>query len=264
MSVSVVVERATETIGESPHWLPDRKSLLYVDCLIGGVRIWDSMTGQVNKVHLKGCVGFAAPHKDNHYVIGLNQDLCSLDWNSQNITRLASVDSGLPTRVNDGKCDANGRLWAGTMGLFSASPLDDPLEKRGHGSFYSLDADGNVKRHMSSLNISNGLEWSTDSRVIYHIDSVPGTLTAYDFDLSAGSLCNPRVILESRPDTLAEMGRPDGMTVDMEDKLWVACITAGKVIRLDPETGKVLRTVSVPAIKVTSCCFEARGWTNCT
>lgn len=46
------------------------------------------------------------------------------------------------------------------------------------------------------------------------------------------------MILETKPDTLAEMGRPDGMTVDTEDKLWVACITAGKVIRLDPETGR--------------------------
>lgn len=75
------------------------------------------------------------------------------------------------------------------MGLFSASPLEDPLEKRGHGSFYSLEADGTVKRHMTGLSISNGLDWSTDNRTFYHVDSVPGILTAYDFDISAGSLC---------------------------------------------------------------------------
>lgn len=32
---------------------------------------------------------------------------------------------------------------------------------------------------------------------------------------------------------------PDGMCIDAEGKLWVACIDGGRVIRIDPETGKV-------------------------
>lgn len=31
---------------------------------------------------------------------------------------------------------------------------------------------------------------------------------------------------------------PDGMCIDAEGKLWVACIDAGRVIRVDPETGE--------------------------
>lgn len=31
---------------------------------------------------------------------------------------------------------------------------------------------------------------------------------------------------------------PDGMCIDTEGKLWVACYDGGRVIRLDPETGK--------------------------
>lgn len=30
---------------------------------------------------------------------------------------------------------------------------------------------------------------------------------------------------------------PDGMCIDTEGKLWVACYGGGRVIRIDPETG---------------------------
>lgn len=33
---------------------------------------------------------------------------------------------------------------------------------------------------------------------------------------------------------------PDGMSIDIEGKLWVACYSGGRVIRIDPETGKQL------------------------
>ncbi|XP_048249922.1 regucalcin-like isoform X2 [Haliotis rufescens] len=52
------------------------------------------------------------------------------------------------------------------------------------------------------------------------------------------------------------------MTVDTEGKLWVACFDAGKVVRLDPETGKVIRTVKFPCEKITSCCFGGDDFTD--
>lgn len=33
--------------------------------------------------------------------------------------------------------------------------------------------------------------------------------------------------------------RPDGMCIDNDEKLWVACIWGSKVARFDPETGKL-------------------------
>ena len=33
-------------------------------------------------------------------------------------------------------------------------------------------------------------------------------------------------------------GKPDGMCIDAQDKIWVACLGHGKIMRIDPETGE--------------------------
>lgn len=38
---------------------------------------------------------------------------------------------------------------------------------------------------------------------------------------------------------------PDGMCIDAEGKLWVACIDGGRIIRIDPETGKTFTSMCI-------------------
>lgn len=42
------------------------------------------------------------------------------------------------------------------------------------------------------------------------------------------------------PDITECLGDPDGMTIDTEDKIWVACFGEGKVVRFDPQSGEFL------------------------
>jgi sugar lactone lactonase YvrE len=51
------------------------------------------------------------------------------------------------------------------------------------------------------------------------------------------------------------MGYPDGMAIDVEDKLWIALWDGCCVGRFDPETGKVLGKVEVPTSHVSACAF---------
>ena len=55
---------------------------------------------------------------------------------------------------------------------------------------------------------------------------------------SCGFSGNQRTVVEFAPDTMSTYGFPDGMTIDTEDKLWVACFNAGAVYKFDPETGQ--------------------------
>lgn len=50
------------------------------------------------------------------------------------------------------------------------------------------------------------------------------------------NIANEKVIVDFA--AIGTLGLPDGMTIDTEDKLWVACYDGAKVVRFDPETGK--------------------------
>ena len=69
-------------------------------------------------------------------------------------------------------------LFPGTMG-----PETTPaVVELGLGSLYSLEKDGSTHKHLDKLDISNGLAWSADKRVMYFIDSIPRKIYAFDFD----------------------------------------------------------------------------------
>ena len=76
-------------------------------------------------------MGFAVPIKDsnNQFLIGRGRDLCRVTWKTDQQSRgsegqmpfhtievVAEVDKNHPeTQFNDGKCDPEGRLWAGIL-----------------------------------------------------------------------------------------------------------------------------------------------------
>ena len=64
-------------------------------------------------------------------------------------------------------------------------------------------------------------------------------------DFSFNITGNERVAVDfGTEETLKTLGYPDGMTIDTEDKIWVACYIVGKVIRFDPATGKLFQEPS--------------------
>jgi sugar lactone lactonase YvrE len=144
--------------------------------------------------------------------------------------------------MNDGKCDPAGNFLAGTM---------DDGEKEATGSLYSLGPDGKARTLLSGLRISNGLAWSPDHHTFYFIDTPTRTIMAYDYAPFSGTLSNPRPLITVAP----ELGWPDGMTSDIEGMLWVAMWGGAKLTRWNPQTGKLLRQILIPAWNVTSCVF---------
>src|SRR5690606_25121506 len=65
-------------------------------------------------------------------------------------------------RCNDGAVGPCGRFWVGTM-------LDD--QASGTGNLHVLREDGDLEVVREGLTSPNGLAWSEDGTVVYHIDS---------------------------------------------------------------------------------------------
>ncbi|KAG8511289.1 Regucalcin [Galemys pyrenaicus] len=267
------VIRDTHRMAEGPVWEGQAAGLLYVDITAGKVCRWDPASGEVQTVRLgewaRGgmgagkdrpgkqvrlrCaggrpVGCVALHQPGSYAVAAGTCLGILSWGAQRVQWVAQVDTDKPhNRFNDGKVDPAGRFVAGTMPEEVAPGVWEP----GQGSLYTLCANRAVSRQLCGLGIPNGLDWSRDGRTFYHVDSLARCVRAYDYHVATGELAAPRLVFQLP----AEQGMPDGMCVDAEGKLWVACIDGGRVLRLDPETGTRLCTVEMPVSRVTSCCF---------
>lgn len=256
MPLEVAVKDACSTIGEGPHWDEASQTLYYVDIEDKSVSRWNSVTGGVQKIKLEKTIGFVIPSKKGDVIIGLGQTIARLEWDTKKVTVLHEVDQDKSTRFNDAKCDPWGRIWAGTMGLEKQSAV---VEKE-QGSLYCIDTDGSIKKHVDKVSISNGLAWSADHQTMYYIDSIPRCVYAFDYDIDSGSPSNQRIVVQLPPDTERTLGYPDGMAIDNEGKLWVACFYAGRVARYDPETGKQIQTVEIPGLRTTSVCFGGKDY----
>lgn len=66
------------------------------------------------------------------------------------------------------------------------------------------------------------------------------------------SPANKTILFEHKPSTTAYL---DGMTMDTDGNLWVACFGGGCCIKINPDTGKVIQTVEIPDKNVTSLTF---------
>ena len=83
-----------------------------------------------------------------------------------------ATEPGQPgNRSNDGKIDAAGRFWSGTM---------DDSKLAASGALYRLDPDRRVHRIDDGYRITNGPAFSPDGRIMYHTDTIARTVYAFD------------------------------------------------------------------------------------
>jgi sugar lactone lactonase YvrE len=147
-------------------------------------------------------------------------------------------------RFNDGKCDAAGRFWAGTMST---------VRRTGDARLYRLDPDLRVSERFGPVTTSNGLGWNPAGDTMYYIDTPRKQVLAFDYDGTTGDIGEPRVVVDTA--ALGIEGSPDGMAVDVEGRIWVAICHGGRVCVFDPGTGREVERILFPCIETTAPAF---------
>ena len=160
---------AKSQIGEGPWWSAAEQRLYWVDILGKQVHVFDPAAG-TNQTHvLPEIVTSVAPRRKGGLILTLRNHIAFFDPKTGELERVAEPEPELPgNRFNDGKCDRQGRLWAGTMGDIE---WDQPV-----GNLYRFGADRKAVRMEEKICCSNGLGWSPDNTRMYYVDSVPRTL----------------------------------------------------------------------------------------
>lgn len=242
-------------LGESPFWHPDEQALYWVD--IQARQVLRQVEGQVQVWTLPQEPGCVAPARRGGLVLALRDGIYRAPQWCGPLQRLASFDyDPAKTRFNDGKCDPQGRFWAGTM----YEPRDAAL-----GELFCLQArrDGppEVSRMAGGVTIANGLAWSPDDRRLYWTDTTTATIRVWDWQALHNTLGESRVFASFPPKPPGWQfgmtgygGRPDGAAVDVQGNYWVAMFEGARVLKLSPQ-GDVLAEYPVPLQCPTMVCF---------
>lgn len=231
-----------DILGETPLWCDRSRKLWWVDIDRRLHQSFDPATG-AHRVSAYACqsLGSQALTADGSHLLA--QDL---SLHHRPVDRDASdghleVESGLDNRLNDGRVDARGRLWIGTM--------DNQLH-RPNGSFYRVTGDGRVTRIFGDVIVTNGIAFSPDNRTLYFTDTRRYCTWKFDFDLDDGVIRNKRLFA----DYAASKERPDGACVDVAGGLWTAFFSGRRVVRYRP-SGQIDTIIPLPVTNPTCLCF---------
>jgi len=145
--------------------------------------------------------------------------------------------------LNDMTVDPQGSVYIGSMNYEALSRDATPVP----GDLYRVDPDGTVTVVGEGYQVSNGLGFSPDGKLLYHADSPPKAINVYD-------VAPDRTLRNRRVFAKVPEGFPDGLAVDAEGGVWVAAIFAYELVRFKPD-GTVDRRVKMPSRMVVSIAF---------
>lgn len=230
-----LVTDAISIVAESPVWNERDRRLYYVDIQEKAFRSVSWSDGSISDIILPQQVGCFAFDEENRPILGTEDGIYRLEADSS-LTKLNKDFTMKGLRFNDGKAGPDGDFYLGT------------LSREGKGAFYRMDTDGTVTELFNGVGNANGLDWNTEKGLFYFNDTP--TLKTDVFKFIDGKLTDRKTVI-----SYEGAGNPDGMAMDCEGMLWVALWGGYKVVRVNPDSGKIIEQVDLPVANVASCIF---------
>jgi sugar lactone lactonase YvrE len=238
MNIRAISEVISD-LGEGPIWSADTSSVTWTDITQNTFHTADIDTGKTLSFGVPSMVGAIAHSKEGGYIAATQKGFARIGVDG----KYSPLHSFLPDdmRMNDGKVDPSGRFWAGSMAL--------SFEK-GRGSLYVLEKDNSYRSILDDITLSNGMGWSPDAQYFYYIDSIPGVLKRFDYDLYTGHISNPKDLITFD----SSSGIPDGMSMSSDGKIVIALWDGGRIEIYEP-SGEKVSEITLGVSRPTSCTF---------
>ncbi|AZD24012.1 L-arabinolactonase [Pseudomonas chlororaphis subsp. aurantiaca] len=237
-------------LGEGPFWDAPGQALYWVD--IAGRQALRLCGERLQAWQLPEPVSAFIPCERGDALVTLSSGVYRLDLGSApaapRLSLLCVADPQPGNRANEARCDAQGRLWLGTMQNNIGEQGEDLPVLRRSGGLFRIDAQARVTPLLQGLGIPNTLLWSEDASRLYFADSLDGALYQYPI-ASDGRLEPARSWFGPHP-----RGVPDGSAMDAQGYIWNARWDGGCLLRLAPD-GEVDRVLELPVSRPTSCVF---------
>lgn len=230
------------TLGEGIQWNQHDERLYWTD--IQARRIWstDQYGGAVDVWTFPERVGAFAFDRAGDLLVALESGLHAFEVATQELRRLSEFEVDMPTtRMNDGRCDRDGRFIVGGMDEAALGPLSSVIR---------FAPDGRQETIITGVGCTNSICFSPDGTAMYFADTRSRDILRYAYNRADGSIGSPVlfVILDQ------EEGWPDGSCVDATGCVWNAQWGGARVQAFTPEGERSVR-VDLPVSNVTCCCF---------
>lgn len=237
------------------------KLLIEADYILGEGIQWNGSDNRLywTDIHGKRFCSATFDGKDLK-VLNLDERLCSFTFDVDG-TILAAFESGLfqfdassgtrrrlsqfepdkaTTRMNDGRCDRQGRFVVGGMDEVSLRRLSQVIR---------VDGD-KVESLFDEVGCTNSLAFAPDGKSMYFADTSAKDIFRFDYDPASGKLGEKHLFAKLTSDE----GGPDGSCVDAEGALWNCQFNGNRVQRFLPDGTRDIR-INLPVPQVTCCCF---------
>jgi sugar lactone lactonase YvrE len=238
---TIVPRDERDTLGEGLLWSARDNAVYWVDILAPALNRLSLADSQIMRWPMPEPLGWVVEREGGDFIAGFQSGFARIDLDPFAIRPISDPEPHLPgNRMNDGKADAHGSIWCGTM---------DMAQEQDSGSLYRFLPDGSWTQMDTGYGVPNGPAFSACGSWLYHSDTARRTIYRFARD-EAGAISDRQPFIRfSESD-----GYPDGMTVDAEEHLWVAHWGGGRISRFSPDGG-LDRTIALPARQITNITF---------
>ncbi|CAM8664238.1 6-deoxy-6-sulfogluconolactonase [Sphingobium sp. AntQ-1] len=236
-----LIDRAVaDSLGEGTLWSARDNAVYWVDILAPALNRLSLESGAVDRFAMPEPLGWVAEREAGGFIGGFQSGFAEISLDPLAVTPFGDPEPHFPgNRMNDGKADAQGHIWCGTMEM---------AEAHDRGALYRLAPDRSWTVVDSAYRVPNGPAFSPCGTWLYHSDTAKQQMYRFRRTEHGATGREPFIRFGDAD------GYPDGMTVDADGHIWVAHWGGSRISRFTPE-GRLDRAIALPARQVTNITF---------